>query len=86
MQKRPLVPTGNRFGMCLDGLGMFHHELLEVLDQHPLPCEQGFHRPRPAEREMALERHPVKTGNDTGDIFVEPIEELFHGVLPQMAV
>lgn len=57
-------------------------KLAEVLDEQSLPTEQSFHGIRPARREIALEQHSVKTGDDSRDAIARLFGNRIHsGVL-----
>jgi len=72
-------------GMDLQPLRLLLHELAEVFDEQPLPTEQSFHGIRPANRQIALEQHSIKTGDDSRDTVVILFDKRIHsGVLLDM--
>ena len=83
--KRPSEFLCEFLGMVLQPLGLLLYELAEVLDEQSLPTEQSFHGIRPANREIALEQHSIKTGDDSRDAIVILFHKRIHsGVLPEM--
>jgi hypothetical protein len=81
----PTIPThtllpGDVFGLLDNAFGLLIDKLLEVLDLQPPAGEQAFHDSGSAERQIALEEHPVKAGDNPPRYVVKLSDEVFHGV------
>jgi hypothetical protein len=55
--------------VLLDPFGVHGHEAFEILEEHSLVVHETFHGTCPTDREVALEKDPIKTGFRSYDFF-----------------
>jgi hypothetical protein len=72
--------------MLLESLGVDGHEFLELLEQETLFAHKHVHGLRPTDRQVSLEKNPIKTGYRSRDFSCMLIDEVFRGVPPFVAV
>jgi hypothetical protein len=72
---------GHTLGMGLQPVRLLRHERLQVLEQDPLPPEQGLKPTRVVNGQMTSEDHPIEAMEGTNDLVAVLVNELFHGAL-----
>jgi hypothetical protein len=83
---RPPVPLGYSPSMLLDPFRLNAHELFELLEEQTLVRHETVHGLRPTDRQISLEKNPIKTGYRSGDFLCMLMDEVFRGVPPFVAV
>jgi len=77
---------GHLPAMGFDPLGVFGHELLEMLQQKSLSADEPLHALSPADGQVSFKNDPVKTGYRSADFCAMLCNKSLHGVLPSVVV
>jgi hypothetical protein len=83
---RPPAVLSDGSGMLLNPFRLYAHELLELLEEQTLVRHETIHGLRPTDRQISLEKNPIKTGYRSGDFLCMLMDKVFRGVPPFVAV
>ena len=83
---RPPALLGYSSSMLLDPFRLNSHELFELLEEQTLVRHETVHGLRPTDRQISLEKDPIKTGYRSRDFLCMLMDKSFRGVSPFVAV
>jgi hypothetical protein len=77
---------GHTSRVLLEPFGMCAHEGFKILEEQTLVRHKTVHGLRPTDRQIALEKNPIKTGYRSRDFLCMLIDEVLRGGPPFVAV